>query len=417
MSWTSPSTKLVEAATGIAERRIGRRGLMTRVSLIGAALATNGLDLVLRPGSAYASVCGPGASCSSGWAAMCCTLNEGVNRCPPGTFAGGWWKATGARLCGGKSRYYIDCHATCTKCGCRGGSGFCARKCQNCKPKCADGRCDKRRSCYNHFRYGQCNHDRPCAGAIVCRAISCTAPYKWDDCSTTSATDNRTTAHSASCLPEWSSIMKRYTAMGSQGSVLGATIKRERSGYRGRFQRYEHGRMYWSKATGAHWLDRGLLARYRDLGESRSKLGLPTTDPFAAGEGRGARFQRGMILNGPHTPTRAVWGRAAVKYRELKSYGGVLGFPSVEEVRVVDSTGLAGLVTVFAEGSIVVSSAGAIAVWGEIHTRWRQEGGPGSALGHPVSDVTQVGPTLSECRFRGGTITYDSLTGETTVTT
>ena len=417
MSWTSPSTLLVDAASEVVERRIDRRGLLTRMSLVGAAVATSGLDFVLRPGTAYSSVCGPGSSCNSGWAAMCCTLNDGVNQCPPGTFAGGWWKATGARLCGGKSRYYVDCHATCTKCGCKGGRQFCSPKCQNCKSKCADGRCDKRRSCANQFRYGQCNRDRPCAGAIVCRAISCTPPYRWADCSTTAATDNRTTAHSASCLPEWSSIMKRYTVMGSQGSVLGATVKRERKGYRGRVQRFERGRMYWSKATGPHWLSSGLLARYRKLGESRSKLGLPVSDPFKTQGGRGARFQRGIILNGPKTPVVAVWGPAAKKYRALDNYRGPLGYPSAQERRVVDSTGTAGLLTRFEHGSIVVVGGRRFAVWGRIHARWRAERGPAGVLGHPTSDVRQVDANIQECRFAGGTITYDSATGTTTVVT
>ena len=40
----------------------------------------------------------------------------GTNSCPPGTIAGGWWKADGSSYCAGP-RYYIDCNATC-RCGC-----------------------------------------------------------------------------------------------------------------------------------------------------------------------------------------------------------------------------------------------------------------------------------------------------------
>ena len=48
---------------------------------------------------------------------------SGINACPPGTFAGGWWKADGSEYCSGP-RYYIDCMGECHGCGC-GGGGFC----------------------------------------------------------------------------------------------------------------------------------------------------------------------------------------------------------------------------------------------------------------------------------------------------
>ena len=41
------------------------------------------------PGTAYAALCGPDASCSSGWTAFCCTVNGGQNTCPPGSMPGG----------------------------------------------------------------------------------------------------------------------------------------------------------------------------------------------------------------------------------------------------------------------------------------------------------------------------------------
>src|SRR3954470_15620531 len=125
------TTSFVDTAAGWLARRPTRRSFLQRVAVVGSALSVGGLDYVLRPGTAYASVCGPGASCSSGWTAMCCTINEGVNRCPPGSFAGGWWKADGARLCGGRARYYVDCQAKCTHCGCHG-SAYCGEKCWNC---------------------------------------------------------------------------------------------------------------------------------------------------------------------------------------------------------------------------------------------------------------------------------------------
>ena len=46
-----------------------------------------------------------------------------MNACPPGTFAGGWWRADFSSFCNG-TRYYIDCMQNC--CGPDLGNGFCA---------------------------------------------------------------------------------------------------------------------------------------------------------------------------------------------------------------------------------------------------------------------------------------------------
>jgi hypothetical protein len=190
----------------LLERRTDRRGVLTRSALVATALATVPLGYLLRPQSAYAAVCGEGASCSSGWTSFCCTVNNGVNRCPPGTFAGGWWKADGSAYCCSGSqrrpRYIIDCHGRCT-CGC--GSGhFCADSCRTCRCRCADnGTCDQRKTCCNNFRYGQCHQEISCSGPVACRMVTCTPPYElYDSCGSSSATDNRTVTHNAPCLGE-----------------------------------------------------------------------------------------------------------------------------------------------------------------------------------------------------------------------
>jgi hypothetical protein len=118
---------------------------------------------------------------------MCCSINNGRNTCPPGTFAGGWWKADQSSFCGGKARYYIDCNA-------KPGYTF------HCH--CNQTNCDHRYVACNVFRYGQCNTQISGVTAVVCRQISCTPPwilYK-GHCSSTSRTDNNTRLHNAPCL-------------------------------------------------------------------------------------------------------------------------------------------------------------------------------------------------------------------------
>jgi len=199
---------LADKASAVLDRRTSRRGFLARTALVGTALAAAPTAYVLRPGSAYAAVCGDGASCTSGWTAFCCTVNNGVNRCPPGTFAGGWWKADGSSYCCAGSarrpRYIIDCHGSCTGCGCGPGSNFCASECLSCRCRCADnGTCDQRKTCCNNFRYGQCHQEIGCSGPVACRMVTCTPPYQlYDACGSSSATDNRTVSHNAPCLGE-----------------------------------------------------------------------------------------------------------------------------------------------------------------------------------------------------------------------
>lgn len=196
------STWLVERASRLLAARTSRRGFLARAAVVGSALAVAPTRYVLEPGTAYAAVCGPGADCGSGWTAFCCTV-AGTNTCPPGTFVGGWWKADNSSYCCGKVRYYIDCQAKCTGCrsGCGGRNSFCNAGCVNCSRRCASGSCDRRRVCWNYFRYGQCYQEIACAGPVYCRMVTCTPPYRlFAECGSSSATDNRTANHTAPCL-------------------------------------------------------------------------------------------------------------------------------------------------------------------------------------------------------------------------
>jgi len=476
---TSPTERLATAASTVLSRRLSRRGFFARAAVVGSAVTANGLDYILHPGTAYASVCGSGNTCSSGWTAMCCTINHGVNQCPPGTFAGGWWKAEGANLCGGSARYYVDCQAECSHCGCPGGSHFCPEHCWDCKPHCAHhGTCDERRVCHNVFRYGQCELDRKCGGPVVCRAISCTPPWRWANCTTTAATDNFTVSHSAPCLPGWSHIQKRYTELGSQSSVLGTTVGREHVTEHGHTQHYEHGRMYWSRHTGAHYLDGSVLHHYLHLHQASSVLGLPVTDVETTRDkhGKRARFQHGGIYHQHGGETHALWGAIWHRWRDLDGTAGPLGYPTTEirplhqdqgdfarftggslyrpkgrspylllgeiaakyhqlgaetspvglptadQHPAVDAKGVAGTELLCAAGAItrITGRPQAHGVWGPIYTTWNDQGRAGGELGFPVTDVTDVtlpdGPG-QQCTFEYGVATYDQTTGEVTVRT
>ena len=191
---------------GFLLNRTSRRGFLAKATVTATALAVAPTELLLKPGSAYGFICecAPGTSCNcsqaccDGYTQFCCTINNGVNACPPGTFAGGWWKADGSQYCAGP-RYYIDCMGECTGgCGC-GGGNFCPT-CDNLTCECALGSCDNRHVGCTEFRYGQCHQEIGCSGRISCRVVSCTPPWVLDStCSTVAQTDDSTANHYAPC--------------------------------------------------------------------------------------------------------------------------------------------------------------------------------------------------------------------------
>lgn len=192
--------RVVRRVSGAIGGGQSRRSFLTKVTLGATALAVDPLTFTLEPAGAYDVVCGSGNTCGEGWSVFCCTINNGQNSCPPGSFVAGWWKADNSSFCGGNARYYIDCNARCES---------------PCTCYCPTGTCDNRRTCCNQFRYGQCNIDIACYGPVVCRVVTCVAPWSWDpSCTTTSRTDNRTADHNAPCNDEKPPVANVFVAPG-----------------------------------------------------------------------------------------------------------------------------------------------------------------------------------------------------------
>jgi len=189
---------LVRTVSRALERGRSRRDFLSRLALVGSALAVGPIRYLVRPQSAYALVtckgCGRGAPCCDGWTTFCCTLT-GSNVCPDYSYAGGWWKCTsygGSRYCEDEGvRYYIDCNVL-PEARCPDGCG------------CANATCENRRTCCVNFRYGNCETDVEELTPVVCRVILCRNPCSFDryeGCSCSGPVDNRTCAHEAACLP------------------------------------------------------------------------------------------------------------------------------------------------------------------------------------------------------------------------
>jgi hypothetical protein len=413
--------RAVDTVTGWLAGRTSRRGFLLRAGLLGTALAVDPKGYVLRPGTAYAAVCGPGSGATSGWTVFCATINDGVNSCPPGSIAAGWWKSDGASLCGGRARYIIDCNATCSTCTTPGArAGICSTSCWSCSCDSGlSGTCDQRKVCCNAFRYGQCNQDVRQVGGVHCRVVSCTPPWKFEECSTAPATDNRTVDHNSDRLPQaYTPITVRYIALGENGSVLGASVYGELATAGGHAQRYQYGRISYKSSTGARETVGPVATRYEQTGAEAGPLGFPVTAPLVVTGGSAQRFEDGRISWSPSSGAWETRGPIAAAYAAYDAETGRLGFPIGGDMLVGDGRGR---YTRFQRGRISWSpETGAHAVAGAIHERYEQLGAEYGSLGYPVADVRVVrdspfkrlgSPPGQQQDFERGTLVTEGRTG------
>jgi hypothetical protein len=209
-SGTGLLTQVVDTSGAVLERGvthgrhhgldelIARRSFLLRVAVVGSGLVAAPLRYLLYPGTALGAVVGPwdcrSGNCVDGYTEFCCEINEGgVNACPTGTFAGGWWMCTdyaGRQLCSEQRvRYYVDCNAL-------PGDPFPG----GCR--CGNDNCNNRRVACNVFRYGQCNTHVEGTTAVVCRMVVCENPATISElhCSAALAIDDAVCGHEARCL-------------------------------------------------------------------------------------------------------------------------------------------------------------------------------------------------------------------------
>jgi hypothetical protein len=132
----SAAVRLAESSARLLGPSVTRRSALVRIAVGGSAVAIAPLRYLLYPGTAMAVVAPSscdGGLCTDGYTAFCCEITDGgVNACPAGTFAGGWWMCTdyeGHQLCEQSGiRFYIDCNAlpgTTFPGGCQCAGGSC----------------------------------------------------------------------------------------------------------------------------------------------------------------------------------------------------------------------------------------------------------------------------------------------------
>jgi hypothetical protein len=173
---------------------------------------------------------------------------------------------------------------------------------------------------------------------------------------------------------------------------------------KGFYQETIGGAVYWFFGIGAHFIDKRILDRYRQLGGDGSFLGYPVThNAFGAdGVGMFRRFEHGVIYWHPNIGAFEVHGDILGKWSALGAEQSFLGYPISDEISTQDG----GRVSHFQGGSIYwTSETLAFETHGTIRDRWVSLGAEISYLGYPISDEGDIpsgGGRMS--RFQNGII-------------
>ncbi|MEJ7584222.1 MAG: hypothetical protein WKF43_09075 [Acidimicrobiales bacterium] len=171
----------------------------------------------------------------------------------------------------------------------------------------------------------------------------------------------------------------------------------------GRYQYFQHGSIWVTYATGAHWLGGRVHDKYRALDGPGSPLGYPTSNFVIVTGGYVARFESGSIYERVGGEVAAVHGRTEEKYRDLGEHRGLLRWP-VTDVRALGP----GFRTDFEQGSILYRPGLAVAeVHGSILVKWDATGSNLGPLGWPLTDVTTLPDGRGRVsRFQKGSVYF-----------
>ncbi|HWU05099.1 MAG TPA: hypothetical protein VN520_01600, partial [Streptomyces sp.] len=179
----------------------------------------------------------------------------------------------------------------------------------------------------------------------------------------------------------------------------------------GCLQWFAKGVMYWSPTTGAHPLMGAVRTAWAASGYEVGLLGYPITDELAAaGGGRAQVFEGGSIFWTAGTGARVVHGGIRAAWAAQGADGGVLGYPTGDEMPTADGLGALQL---FQGGVIFYSpSTGAHPVRGAVRTAWAAVGADSGALGYPISGEMPTAARDGVLQlFQGGAIFYSPSTG------
>lgn len=182
---------------------------------------------------------------------------------------------------------------------------------------------------------------------------------------------------------------------------------------------HEDASIYWTQPTGANAVQGAIRQKWAESGWEAGPLGYPVTDELTAPDGVGrynqfngdGAFPAGIVWS-PETDSHSVQGVIAKRYIELSGPGGVLGYPTTDELGTPDGRGRYNHFTGAGGASIYwTSQTDAHEVYGGIRARWAQLGWERSYLGYPVSGEHDVEPGRAS-DFEHGVIEWHRDTGQ-----
>ncbi|MCZ2838573.1 hypothetical protein [Modestobacter sp. VKM Ac-2985] len=209
-------------------------------------------------------------------------------------------------------------------------------------------------------------------------------------------------------------IDRLHAATGGSTGLLGAPI----SGYlcglvaSGCWQQFQTGAIYYTPATGAHYVRGAIRIEWGDNGYEAGFLGYPVTSE-SCGLIRGGcwqQFQGGAVYWSPDSDVHFVRGAIRSAWAGQRWEAGVLGYPIADE-----ACGLAGsgCWQQFQGGTYYYSPAtGAHFVRGALETGWADQGRESGFLAYPLTDEG-CGLVGGGCwqQFQGGSLYWSPASG------
>ncbi|WP_460744847.1 family 16 glycosylhydrolase, partial [Mariniluteicoccus endophyticus] len=180
-----------------------------------------------------------------------------------------------------------------------------------------------------------------------------------------------------------------------------------------RAQNFEHGRVYWSPATGAQPVSGAVLDKFLRSGGER-RMGLPTNPPLAIRDGGTSQtFQNVTILHSPATGAHWVRGLIRDKYALTGWENGKLGYPVTDEVCGLRDNGCYQRFQ-FDDHIYWSAGTGAHSVLGAIYQKYASMGWENGDFGYPVTDEIcglRDGGCVQRFQHANGHIYWSPATG------
>lgn len=213
----------------------------------------------------------------------------------------------------------------------------------------------------------------------------------------------------------WNGALRdRWASLGWEFGTLGYPVGDGVCGLAGGgcFQPFERGNLYWSQASGAHFLSGPVGDRWGTTGWEYGSLGYPVSDLTATPNGAAqfVHFQRGSVYWSAGTGARILSGPVYDRWAATGWENGQLGLPTSDVTGTPDGQGQ---YAHFQKGSIYRTAAtGARVVGSEVSAKWAATGWETGLLGYPVSDQgTTPDGAARYVHFQQGSVYWSAATG------